>query len=132
MGDVAYAIGEGFAGDLVDVPEAADLHPAKRLMWAVLGDAIRTVIAEHASAGMPVSAVRNDAAWIAADDWASPFSFVNICDALGVSPARIRQWVAAERTRRRPRVAILPIWTASDERKFTRWMSRGTRRALRV
>jgi len=76
-------------------PEAARLQPEKRLMLAVLEDAIETLFktagARH-RAGRSLFAETME--WFTPDDTSWPFSFVNICEALGLSPSRVRLVVA--------------------------------------
>lgn len=66
----------------------------RRLMLAVLIDAIRTLAA--GSMRLPPRqrlAWLRDRAWMQRDDMGDPFSFVNICNALGLSAGYIRRKV---------------------------------------
>jgi hypothetical protein len=67
----------------------------RRLMLAVLLDAIRAVDHQWPSAQTrQVSrAWLRDRAWIRADDPQRPFSFVNICDVLGLEAGYVRRCV---------------------------------------
>ena len=66
----------------------------RRLMLAVLIDAIRTL--SQGSLGLPprerLSWLR-DRSWMQRDDLCEPFSFINICAALGLSPGYVRRRV---------------------------------------
>ena len=69
----------------------ASLQPEKRLMLAVLEEAVAT-FQRHAAANTRVG-IRLFAdveAWIGSDDGEWPFSFLNICHALGLEPAYLR------------------------------------------
>lgn len=61
------------------------LQPAKRLMLAVLRDAIKLVLSPphrmHRRLAMD---------WIRSDDRGELFSFVNVCETLGFEPRRLR------------------------------------------
>jgi hypothetical protein len=75
--------------------ERTSLQPAKRLMLAVLTDAIELVIQDPA-AQHPGRALcqRRAAAWIRSNDRAWLFSFVNVCETLGLDPKRLRTAIA--------------------------------------
>ena len=76
----------------------ASLEPEKRLMLTVLLDAARTlhkqVRAEHRRGVRPLSEAEK---WFAADNTDWPFSFVNICEALGLNASRLRSGLASWR-----------------------------------
>jgi len=76
------------------------LEPEKRLMLTVLLDATRTlqkhVRAEHRRGVRPLSEAEK---WFAADNTDWPFSFVNICEALGLNAARLRSGLTSWRKR---------------------------------
>lgn len=66
----------------------------RRLMLAVLIDAIRNV--SHSSrdeAPTEHYSWARDRAWMQRDDHLTPFSFVNICNALGLNAGYVRRWV---------------------------------------
>ena len=66
--------------------------PERRLMWAVLADAVAVVLS-RAEAAPP--GVRQEAfAWFAAEDQSWPFSFVNVCEAIGVDAVGVRSFLA--------------------------------------
>ena len=68
----------------------ASLQPEKRLMLAVLEDAVATIqrgaSRTNGEAGAEFVETRD---WFASDDVVWPYSFVNICHALGLEPAYI-------------------------------------------
>jgi hypothetical protein len=64
------------------------LTPDKRLLLAVLQDALKRYRALVHKGGRPFAEVT---AWFAADDIDFTFSFLSICDALRLSPSRIRR-----------------------------------------
>jgi hypothetical protein len=71
------------------------LQPAERLMLAILTDAINLVLQEPAPMAMRRALVRRKAArWIRANDTKWLFSFVNICETLGIDAGRLRAKVA--------------------------------------
>jgi hypothetical protein len=75
--------------------ERTSLQPAKRLMLAVLTDAIELVTQDPALRH-PARALcqRRAADWIRCNDRAWFFSFVSICETLGYDPKRIRTGIA--------------------------------------
>lgn len=85
-------------------------EPEKRLMIAVLEEAIALLVSDAAGADRAerAAAVRDAERWIACDDQGSPFAFAAICDILGLDVSRVRETIAAWRTRkrlfRRPRI----------------------------
>ena len=66
------------------------IQPERRLMLAVLSDAIVLV-----QSGAPRFAERREIEdahrWIRSDDRAWPFSFVNVCDSLGIAHEPLRR-----------------------------------------
>jgi hypothetical protein len=70
------------------------LQPEKRLMLAVLEDAVGLYLRA------PHVAPEADA-WVQADDRAWPYSFVNLCDALGLDRTAVRGALRRQRERRR-------------------------------
>jgi hypothetical protein len=83
---------QGGGGRFIDaLPEDGE----RRLMLAVLMDAIRALTI-HRPAVPQLRAYRawsRDRAWLQADDHVRPFSFINICAALGLDPGYIRRRV---------------------------------------
>ena len=64
-------------------------QPEKRLMLAVLEDALATLDA-HAPHGRGRPLAREVERWVASTDTSWPFAFQNICDTLGVDAGCIR------------------------------------------
>ena len=64
----------------------------RKLLFAVLEDAIRTYL-RHRDSGL---AARNNeefveaVEWLSVDDDSSPFTFLNVCEALGIEPDCLR------------------------------------------
>jgi hypothetical protein len=65
-----------------------DLEPEKRLLLAVLDNAVRSYRTLIFNGGRRFTEV---ATWLFTDDFEDTFSFRNICDVLGLSPTRIRE-----------------------------------------
>jgi hypothetical protein len=65
-----------------------DLEPEKRLLLAVLDEAIRCYRSQIFIGGRRFTEVEN---WLFSEDVDDTFSFRNICDVLNLSPSRIRQ-----------------------------------------
>lgn len=103
-------------------------EPEKRLMVAVLEEAIALVVNTPSSARNGRRTVLREAQrWFASDDRSSPFAFATICDVLGLDAGRVRQalarWPRRQRTFRRPRLQ------AGRGRHQVRTGERGPRRA---
>ena len=87
-------------------PEGGD-GPApgeRRLMRAVLKDALAVLFKYEGSEDRRGRCLRAEAQqWVASDDASWPFSFVNVCGALGLDPSCVRtglaRSLAAQRTR---------------------------------
>ena len=70
----------------------AGTEPERRLLLAVLTDAIATFQARAASQrGAGRRAFDEAARWLFADDRSWPCSFINVCDALGIEPGPLRR-----------------------------------------
>jgi hypothetical protein len=65
-----------------------DLEPEKRLLLAVLDEAIRCYRSQIFVGGRRFTEVQS---WLFSEDIDDTFSFRNICDVLNLSPSRIRQ-----------------------------------------
>jgi hypothetical protein len=63
--------------------------PERRLMLAVLEDAIRNLLLAKRAAISP-RRVREDMAWFESVDRSDPFTFESVCDALGIDPDWLR------------------------------------------
>ena len=72
----------------------SSLQPEKRLMLAVLEDAVLLYTR------VPQIAPETEA-WVQADDRTWPYSFVNLCDALGLDRSAVRVALRRQRERRR-------------------------------
>jgi hypothetical protein len=70
------------------------LQPEKRLMLAVLDDAVLAYLR-----GLPVAPETE--AWFEADDFTWPYSFANLCDALTLDRHAVRIALRRRRERRR-------------------------------
>ena len=78
-----------------DFLDALPVEGERRLMLAVLIDAIRGLTRDPPLAANLSHARRRDRAWLASTDHTQPFSFLSICDALGLNPDYIRRLVLA-------------------------------------
>ena len=65
--------------------------PEKRLMIAVLEDAIRRFQMQAAGKEEPHALSRQAKQWIISNDVVWPFSYLNICDTLGVDASALRK-----------------------------------------
>ncbi|HYD50436.1 MAG TPA: hypothetical protein VEB21_18920 [Terriglobales bacterium] len=76
--------------DFIDaLPEDGE----RRLMLAVLIDAIRNVSQSARDKANEHYAWARDRAWLQRDDHKTPFSFLNICSALGLNAGYVRRWI---------------------------------------
>jgi len=79
---------------------AANLQPERRLMLAVLEDAVTCYFrCAFSTTGAARQEFTEAADWIGADDLSWPFSFVNICAALEIDPDYVRRGLARWRAR---------------------------------
>ena len=62
------------------------------LLLATLQDSLRTLFGTKRS-GISTARQREELHWITSDDRSRPFAFVNVCDALGIDPDRLRERV---------------------------------------
>jgi len=86
------AAAEAISSDLQWTPE---LH----LMLAILEDAIACYLKTLKRPRQnPEILARQAEYWIRLEDWDSPFSFNNICEALGMDPAALRDRVLRQAT----------------------------------
>lgn len=98
-GNVSSAIVDLSEPDILSTQQYLDgsrggncFHPEQRLMLAVLLDAVECFQKRPVSRKRkPTSLFLATEAWIFEDDWQWPFSFVNICEGLGVDPAYLRK-----------------------------------------
>ena len=105
----------------------ASRQPEKRLMLAVLEEAVRTFqhcASAHSPRGQRLFTEAE--AWFASDDTDWPFSYVNICDALGLEVSALRaglsRWLVAHRAdgSLRPTVACFVFQRVSGTRHTIR------------
>ena len=101
-------------------------EPEKRLMVAVLEDAIAVLVAGGYSAEREILH-REAEHWFASDERGAPFTFAAICDVLGLDVGRVRQALAHWQTR--PQVFRRPRLQAGRGRHQVRSGDRGPRRA---
>lgn len=81
-------------------PSDARAEPEKRLMLAVLEDALGLLLLDaRAPAKHRRAAVREATHWLNSDDRSRPFAFAAICDLLGLEAGRVRHAIAAMRSR---------------------------------
>ena len=85
--------------------QAAALQPEKRLMLAVLEDAIATLRRQVLARGPRGRRLFAETkAWCVSESTDTPFTFVNVCDALGLDVeyvrAGLRRWLERERAAR--------------------------------
>ena len=74
-------------------------QPERRLVTAILEDAIQVYLAGQPGwrgAGKAVAAAES---WFASDDTGSPFAFRNVCDVLGLDVSAVRSALARGRAR---------------------------------
>jgi hypothetical protein len=83
---------EGGGVVAAQAPSPCNWSPERRLAGAVLASALVEVREHHAKPGYR-RAVGKDLEWIFSDDQQWPFSFVRLCQALGVEPDYVRVWV---------------------------------------
>jgi len=79
----------------VDAGRAAAMQPEKRLMFAVLSDAVDIVMTAQSTTNVRRRMLFHETvAWLRCDDREWPYSFVNLCDGLGFDAARLRVGLA--------------------------------------
>ncbi len=85
-------------------PERGDGPGERRLMRAVLKDALAVLFKYDATQDRRGQRLLAEAQlWLESDDTDWPFSFVNVCDALGLEPSCVRERVARYRAAQRAR-----------------------------
>jgi hypothetical protein len=70
-----------------------DTLAERRLMAAVLEDAVRTVLRPARTA--TARRVREELRWFASTDRRNPFAFERVCEALGIDPSYLRRRLVA-------------------------------------
>ena len=101
----------------------ASLVPEKRLLLAILEEAVTTVqryVIDERRRGRRL--YREAEAWVLSDDVSWPCTFRNICDALGIDPDYLREGVMRWSARRRANV--------SDVHQYYKRLRRSPARAL--
>lgn len=79
-----------------DAGRAAAMQPEKRLMFAVLSDGVDIVMTARGTTNVRRRMLFHEtAAWIRSDDREWPYSFVNLCEALGFDFQRLRAGLAS-------------------------------------
>ncbi|MBI5506867.1 MAG: hypothetical protein HY899_18935 [Deltaproteobacteria bacterium] len=76
---------------------AVSRTPEKALMLAVLEDAIACYAGRlKAPRENPTILRRQAQHWLVSDDWESPFSFNNVCEALALDPTALRSRILVD------------------------------------
>lgn len=112
MGNASY-----LAGLDILIPEqyfdqfhkSSQIQPEKQLMFAVLVDAVEC-FQDYAPSvrRKPDRLFKHTEEWIFEDDQKWPFSFINICEALGIDSQYLRKGLTNWKQTRLSRSAILP------------------------
>jgi hypothetical protein len=113
----------------------AGRHPEKRLMLAVLEEAVASYQKlSCATAPYPRREFLEAQSWIESDDVQWPFSFCNICDALGLDGGAVRRGLRAWRDRQRALPAALRTRIRHPFRRTngTRTRTRGRAPGIRI
>jgi len=77
--------------------EAQERTPERALMLAVLEDAVACYAGKLKAPRENPRILRRQAAfWLSCEDWDSPFSFNNVCEALALDPTAIRERILSE------------------------------------
>ncbi len=81
----------------------AEVEPIMRLMGGILADAVRT-FQRNFEAKNPIKRqeFREARFWIFHDKTDGPFSFEDVCDALGIDPRRLRTLILTWEKNKRP------------------------------
>ncbi len=107
---------------------SAAAQPEKRLMAAVLEEAISVLVRQPpAESGESAAAARDASDWLASDTRELPFSFASICDVLGLDVDSVRG--AVEQLRRRGETFVRPRMSAGRGRHRIRQKRRRARSA---
>jgi hypothetical protein len=97
-----------------DAGRAAALQPEKRLMFAVLSDAVEIAMTARETTNVRRRMLFHETvAWLRSDDREWPYSFVNLCEVLGFDPERLRAGLARF-IDEVPRVAGVEVEELSD------------------
>jgi hypothetical protein len=114
----------------------ASLQPEKRLMLAVLEDAVGTFQKHAEASGRRGRRMFNEAEeWFNSEDAGWPFAFVNICQGLGMEPdymrAGLRRWRERrdQRAHDSPKVVRFPFRRVNGRRHSVTGRPVGLRRS---
>jgi hypothetical protein len=109
VGEIAEAALQELMGASAVLPEQfgpqgrGHLCGERALMWAVFADGIECYRRNAHPTSMQQEMDFTEAErWVWSTDWDWPFSFVNLCEAFGFDPSRMRQALERWRERRRP------------------------------
>ncbi len=79
------------------VEDQNERTPERALMLAVLEDAVACYAGRLKAPRENPKILRRQAAfWLSCEDWDSPFSFNNVCEALALDPTAIRERILGE------------------------------------
>lgn len=77
--------------------EGQERTPERALMLAVLEDAVACYAGKLKAPRENPRILRRQAAfWLSCEDWDSPFSFNNVCEALALDPTAIRERILSD------------------------------------
>ena len=77
--------------------ENQERTPERALMLAVLEDAVACYAGKLKAPRENPRILRRQAAfWLSCEDWDSPFSFNNVCEALALDPTALRERILSE------------------------------------
>ena len=114
----------------------ASFQPEKRLMLAVLEDAVGTFQKYAVAAGRRGRRLFTEAEdWFESDDGGWPFAFVNVCQALGLEPqyvrAGLRRWRQGQQAygEESPKVVRFPFRRVNGRRHSITGRPVGIRRS---
>jgi hypothetical protein len=82
---------------------SASVEPIMRLMGGILADAVRTFQRNfEAKSAVKRQEFKEARFWIFHDKTDGPFSFEDVCDALGIDPRRLRSLILSWEKNKRP------------------------------
>ncbi len=77
--------------------ETQERTPERALMLAVLEDAVACYAGKLKAPRENPKILRRQAAfWLSCEDWDSPFSFNNVCEALALDPTALRERILSD------------------------------------
>jgi hypothetical protein len=112
----------------------ASLQPEKRLMLAVLEDAVGTFQKHTSASGRRARRLFSEAEeWFLSDEAEWPFAFVNVCEALGLEPgymrSGLRRWREEQERSASPKVVRFPFRRVNGRRHSVTGRPVGLRRS---